>query len=76
MSTVAFSEVERDFLRANAQRLQFAKLAEAARDVWIGDQVNHVIGEFVVCMRWLSGGQDLISAIYTWPQAIRVLSGE
>jgi hypothetical protein len=75
MSAVAFSDAERDMLRTNGQRIQFAKLAEAARDAWIGGQVNYAIQEFVTCMRWLSGGRDIISLVYTWPTAIRVLSG-
>lgn len=76
MSTVAFSEVERDFLRANAQRLQFEKLAEAARVAYVGAAVNSALFEFVTCMRWLSGGQDYISFCYTWQTGIRVLRGE
>ena len=70
MSTVAFSEVERDFLRANGQRIQFEKLAEAARIAYVGAEVNTALKNFTKSLRALCGPNTS-----WWPMVIYGLSG-
>jgi hypothetical protein len=73
-ATFKFSDAERDMLRANAQRLQFAKLAEALRIYCVGMDMYNAIDDFVTSMRWLAGMPDYLET-YTFEHVIEGLGG-